>query len=72
LHTGEIEQRGEDISGIAVHAAARVAENATAGEILVSGVVVDLVSGSGINFADRGHFTLQGLPGSWRLMSVAL
>jgi class 3 adenylate cyclase/pimeloyl-ACP methyl ester carboxylesterase len=72
LHTGEIEQRGEDISGIAVHAAARVAENAAAGEILVSGVVVDLVSGSGISFADRGHFTLQGLPGTWRLMSVAL
>ncbi len=72
LHTGEIEQRGEDISGIAVHAAARVAEKACGGEILVSGVVVDLVAGSDIAFTDRGQFALQGLPGTWRLMSVAL
>lgn len=71
LHTGEIEQRGDDISGIAVHAAARVAEHAASGEVLVSGVVADLVAGSGIGFVDRGQFALKGVPGTWRLMSVA-
>ncbi|WP_291869292.1 adenylate/guanylate cyclase domain-containing protein [Bradyrhizobium sp.] len=70
LHTGEIEQRGSDISGIAVHTAARVAENASAGEVLVSSIVVDLVAGSDISFVDRGQFALQGVPGTWRLMSV--
>ncbi|MBL8674628.1 MAG: adenylate/guanylate cyclase domain-containing protein, partial [Rhodospirillales bacterium] len=72
LHTGEVEQRGDDISGIAVHAAARVAEQAAAGEILVSGVVADLVAGSGIAFVERGQATLKGVPGTWRLLAVSV
>ena len=71
LHTGEVEQRGDDISGIAVHAASRVAAHAAQGEVLVSRVVADLVAGSGIRFVERGEFALKGVPGMWRLMSVA-
>ncbi len=71
LHTGEVEQRGNDISGIAVHAASRVAAHAAEGEVLVSRVVADLVAGSGIRFVERGEFALKGVPGMWRLMSVA-
>ncbi len=48
LHTGEVEGRGDDIAGIAVHIAARVAAAADAGEILVSRTVTDLVAGSGV------------------------
>jgi len=54
LHTGEIELTPDDVAGIAVHIAARVAEKADSGEVLVSGTVRDLVAGSGLRFADRG------------------
>jgi pimeloyl-ACP methyl ester carboxylesterase len=71
LHTGEIEVRGDEIGGIAVHIGARVAAKAGAGEILVSRTVTDLVAGSGLGFADRGDFDLKGVPGIWRLFAVA-
>ena len=70
LHTGEVELRGEDVGGIAVHLAARVAALASAGELLVSRTVTDLVSGSGIEFEDRGEHALKGVPGEWRLFAV--
>jgi pimeloyl-ACP methyl ester carboxylesterase len=70
LHTGEIELRGEDIGGIAVHIGARITRLANAGEILVSRTVTDLVTGSGIEFADRGEHQLKGVPGAWRLFAV--
>ena len=71
LHTGEIEVRGGDVGGIAVHIGARVAAEALAGEILVSRTVTDLVAGSGLGFNDRGEFDLKGVPGTWRLFAVA-
>jgi class 3 adenylate cyclase len=71
LHTGEVEQRGDDIGGIAVHTAARVQALAGPGEVLVSRTVTDLVAGSGIDFEDRGEHELKGVPGTWRLYSVA-
>jgi class 3 adenylate cyclase len=70
LHTGEIERRGEDIGGIAVHAAARVMAQAGPGEILVSRVVTDLVAGTGLAFSGRGTYELEGLPGRWDLFEV--
>jgi class 3 adenylate cyclase len=70
LHTGEIEVRGDDIGGIAVHTAARVAAMASRREVLVSSTVKDLVAGSGIEFEERGEHELRGVPGSWRLYSV--
>ena len=70
LHTGEVELRGEDVAGVAVHIAARVSALAVAGEVLVSRTVTDLVAGSGIGFEDRGDHQLKGVPGTWRLFSV--
>jgi class 3 adenylate cyclase len=70
LHTGEVEQRGEDVGGIAVHIAARVMAEAGTSEVLVSGSVPPLVAGSGIDFQDRGERTLKGVPGEWRLYAV--
>jgi class 3 adenylate cyclase len=63
LHTGEIEIRGNDIAGIAVHAAARVMSQCDADEVLVSRVVTDLVVRAGLKFAERGSYELKGLPG---------
>ena len=67
LHTGEIELRGDDIGGIAVHIAQRIEAIAHPGEILASRTVVDLVAGSGLEFTDRGTHTLKGIPGEWQL-----
>jgi class 3 adenylate cyclase len=70
IHTGECEVRGDDLGGLAVHIAARVAALAGASELLVSSTVKDLVAGSGIEFQDRGNFQLKGVPGEWRLFTV--
>jgi len=71
LHTGEIEVRGQDVGGIAVHAAARVMAQSGANEVLVSRVVTDLVAGAGLKFTERGAFDLKGIPGQWELYAAA-
>ena len=71
MHTGEVEVRGNDIAGMAVHIGARVSALAGAGEILATTTVRDLVVGSEICFAERGEHELKGVPGRWRLVSVA-
>jgi pimeloyl-ACP methyl ester carboxylesterase len=71
LHTGEIEIRGRDIGGIAVHAAARVMAQSQPSEVLVSRVVTDLVAGAGLKFAERGSYELKGLPGRWDLFAAS-
>jgi class 3 adenylate cyclase len=70
VHTGEVERRGQDVAGIAVHIGARVAALAGAGEVLVSGTVPPLVVGSGLDFADRGDHELKGVPGTWHLFAM--
>jgi class 3 adenylate cyclase len=65
LHTGEIEIRPTDVTGIAVHTANRIATLAGQGEILVSRTVVDLTAGSGLQFEPRGEHQLKGVPGTW-------
>jgi class 3 adenylate cyclase len=62
---------GDDVSGIAVHIGARVAESAGAGETLVSSTVKDLVVGADLAFDDRGVTHLKGVPGEWRLHAVS-
>jgi class 3 adenylate cyclase len=71
LHTGEIELRGEDVGGIAVHIADRIAALAGAGDVLVSRTVKDLVAGSGLAFVDRGMHPLKGVPDEWQLYALA-
>ena len=71
IHTGEIEATGDGIAGMAVHVGARVAAAAEPGEVLVTGTVRDMVSGSGIRLEDRGVHTLKGIPGEWQLFAVS-
>lgn len=71
LHTGEIELRGGDIGGIAVHAAARVMAQAGPDEVLVSRVVTDLAAGAGLKFSDHGTHELKGLPGQWDIFAAS-
>ncbi len=70
LHTGECELIGDDVGGIAVHIAARVAASAEPDQVLVSSTVRDLVAGSGLRFDDRGMHALKGVPDEWRLFLV--
>jgi len=41
------------------------------GEVLVTSTVRDLVSGSDIEFADRGGQALKGIPGEWQVLAGA-
>jgi class 3 adenylate cyclase len=70
VHTGEVQLRGDDVGGIAVHFAARVMAAASPGEVLVSGTVHDLVVGSDYVLEDRGARPLKGMAGEWRLFAV--
>jgi class 3 adenylate cyclase len=70
LHAGEIELRGDDIGGLAVHIASRVSAMAGPSEVLVTGTVRDLVVGSGIVFDDRGRHNLKGVPDEWQVLAV--
>ncbi len=72
IHSGEIEVRGRDVAGLAVHIGARVSALAGPGEVLVSSTVKDLVVGSDIEFEERGEYQLKGVPGLWRLFAVTV
>jgi class 3 adenylate cyclase len=70
LHTGEIEMRGDNVAGIAVHLAQRVSALARPSEVFVSRTVTDLVASSGIQFEELGEDDLKGVPGAKRLFAV--
>jgi class 3 adenylate cyclase len=70
VHLGECEMRGEEVSGIHVHAAARVMAEAADGEILVSGAVRDAISPAEFSTIDRGFHELKGVPGEWNLYAL--
>jgi class 3 adenylate cyclase len=70
LHSGECAMLGDDLAGVAVHIGARVGGLARPREVLVTSTVRDLVTGSGIEFADRGRHALKGIPGEWQLLAV--
>jgi class 3 adenylate cyclase len=70
LHTGEVELRGDDVGGIAVHIAARVMAAAGSGEIFTSRTVRDLVVGSDVSLEDRGTRPLKGVEGTWELFAM--
>lgn len=70
LHTGECEIIGEDVGGMAVHIASRVAHLAEPGEILASGTAYGTVVGSGLDFEWRGDHELKGVPGRWPIFAL--
>jgi pimeloyl-ACP methyl ester carboxylesterase len=61
VHTAEVERRNDDIAGVGVHVARRLAELAEPGSIWVSRTVTDLVAGFGLAFAARGEYSIEGL-----------
>jgi class 3 adenylate cyclase len=70
VHTGEIERVGDDVRGIAVHAAARIMAAARPSEVLTSAVTRALCEGSALHFTDRGSRELKGIPAPTELYAV--
>jgi len=70
LHTGEVEFAGDDVRGVAVHVAARVAAAAGPGEVYVSATTNGLLFGSGINTVSRGSHSLKGIEQPVELFAV--
>ena len=70
VHVGEIEIHEDSVVGLALHVTERIAGRATAGEVLVSGVVRDLVAGSGLHFIERGAEAINGLEAPLQLLAV--
>jgi class 3 adenylate cyclase len=70
LHTGDVEERGDDIAGIHVNIASRVCDLAVPGQVLVSEMVKSATTASGFGFKEQGQYELKGVPGSWRLYQV--
>jgi class 3 adenylate cyclase len=71
VHTGEVERIGKKVGGLTVNIGARVAALARPSEVAVSQTVRDLMVGSELVFQDRGAQKLKGVPGEWRLYTVA-
>jgi pimeloyl-ACP methyl ester carboxylesterase/DNA-binding CsgD family transcriptional regulator len=59
-HTGEIEWRDDDAGGLALHVAVQIAAAAPPGEIVASGIVRDLVAGSGLRFREMRALPAEG------------
>ena len=70
LHVGDVDRRGDDISGLAVHIAARVMASAAAGEIVVTQSVQVALAGQGTDFEPHGTQSLKGVPGEWVLFKL--
>ena len=70
IHAGEVEVRGDDIAGMAVHIGARVGALAGPSEVLVSSTVREIVTGSRRTFDDRGEHELKGVPGRWHVHAL--
>jgi class 3 adenylate cyclase len=70
VHTGEIELEGDNVRGVAVHIAARIAALAGPGEVYASWATRELLAGSAIRFTDRGQHALKGLSDERRVYVV--
>jgi YVTN family beta-propeller protein len=70
IHMGEVEITGNNVAGIAVHIGSRLMSNAGPNEIVVSSTVRDLVSGSDLQFEDKGLHELKGVPSQWHLYAL--
>jgi len=71
VHVGDVDRRGDDVSGLAVNVASRVMSTGGAGEIVVTQSVVSSVAGQAVAFEPLGTHELKGVPGAWELFRVA-
>ena len=72
VHTGDALSETDGFFGTTIHYAARVAGQALGGEVLVSSVVHELVSASGIDFRESREVELKGNEGRHRVFVLDL
>ena len=70
VHTGEMELEGDNVRGVAVHIATRIADLAGPGEVYASWATRELLAGSDVGFTDRGAQALKGLSEERRVYLV--
>ncbi|MEX2268870.1 MAG: adenylate/guanylate cyclase domain-containing protein [Acidimicrobiia bacterium] len=70
IHVGDVDRRGDDVSGLAVNIAARVMARAGDGNVAVTASVVAAMAGQAAAFEPIGSHTLKGIPGEWELFQV--
>jgi len=71
IHTGEVELKENEVSGMAVHIGARVMALAGPGEVLVTSTTRDLTVDSGFSFQEKGTFELKGVTGARTVYAVS-
>ena len=71
VHAGEVSVFDTGVAGQAVHAAARVAALADAGDVYVTDVALTLCTGEHPPAEQVGTRVLRGVPGRWRLHRLA-
>ncbi len=71
VHSGSAVQRGSDWYGSTVNVAARVADAACAGEILLSMTTRERIARAGVTFADRGARSLKNVTAPLALFAAA-
>ncbi len=72
IHTGEVEFVGDDVRGVAVHAAARVMSLAGPDEVFVTSTTSDLLAGSGVVLEEAGTHELKGLSGRRQVFRLVM
>jgi adenylate cyclase len=70
IHAGPVVFQEGDYFGRTVNMAARIAEYARPGEVLVSQEVVDAADAAPVSFVEIGPVELKGVPGTLRLYSA--
>ncbi len=68
IHLGEIDHRGDDVSGLAVNIAARIMATAEPGQILASAVVAQTTNAT--TFTTLGHRALKDVDGTWEIYTA--
>jgi DNA-binding SARP family transcriptional activator/pimeloyl-ACP methyl ester carboxylesterase len=71
IHTGDCVMSGDDVHGVAVDIARRLAVHAECGEVLVSQTVRDVLVGSSVALERRSRHQFDGIEGLWEAFSVA-
>ena len=70
-HVGDVDRRGDDVSGLAVNIASRAMSKGANGEIVVTASLRAAVAGQAVEFEALGAHELKGVPGVWELFRVA-
>jgi adenylate cyclase len=72
IHFGKPRKLGSDYFGVDVNVAARVADAAGPGEVLISEAVCDQLESSGVNLTRRWRFKAKGAPRDLKVFSAKL